>query len=143
MGKMREKFGHPEVAAQRPSKDAGPGRRPSRLAPQGDGDGAALEYEIAREKAISLGRLGRRLEAALEALRAFDAAEAGARRSREREALLSEAGTLLWYFVVQREACGLRDSARLMQDYAVPKDVHTRMGFSRRTTEHGRQPKNR
>jgi len=138
---MREKHRHPEVAARRPPKDAGLSHRPSRLAslaPQGDGDGSALEYEIAREKAVSLGRLGRRLEAALDTLRAFDAAEAGAGRSREREALLCEAGTLLWYFVVQSEACGLRDSARLMQDYAVPNEVRARMGF-RRTTEDRRQ----
>jgi hypothetical protein len=45
--------------------------------------GAALEYEIAREKAASLGRLGRRLEAALEALSAFDAAPSARRSSRK------------------------------------------------------------
>ena len=89
---------------------------------------AALEYEIAREKASSLGRLGRQLEAALAALQAFDAAHARASRSGEREALLAEAGTLLWHFIVQREACGLRDSARVMQDYAAPQDVRARMG---------------
>jgi len=104
-----------------------------------DDGSAALAYEIAREKAVSLGRLGRRLEAALDAVRTFDAAEPGAGRTREREALLCEAGTLLWYFVVQREACGLRDSARLMQDYAVPKEVRARMGLSRRTKEDRRQ----
>ena len=116
------------------------------LAPQGDGDGstarhrssvldaaadnpnAALEYEIAREKAVSLGRLGRRLEAALAALQAFDASHGRARWSAEREALLAEAGTLLWHFIVQREACGLRDGARVMQDYGVPNDVRARMG---------------
>jgi len=139
---MREQHRRPDMAAQRPAKDVGPGRRPSRLAslaPQGDGDGSALEYEIAREKAVSLGRLGRRLEAALDAVRTFDAREAGAGRSREREALLCEARTLLWYFVVQREACGLRDSARLMQDYAVPKEVRARMGLSQRTTEDRRR----
>jgi hypothetical protein len=37
-----------------------------------DNPNAALEYEIAREKAVSLGRLGRRLEAALAALQAFE-----------------------------------------------------------------------
>jgi hypothetical protein len=102
-----------------------------------------LEYEIAREKAASLGRLGRRLEAALEALRASDAAGPTQAKGCEREALLSEAGTLLWYLVVQREACGLRDSAQLMQDYGVPKEVRARMGFNRRTTEDRRQTKNR
>jgi len=42
--------------------------------------------------------------------------------------LLAEAGNLLWHFIVQREACGLRDSARVMQDYGVPNDVRVRMG---------------
>ena len=100
---------------------------------------AALEYEIAREKASNLGRLGRRLEAALAALQAFDASRERASRSGEREALLSEAGTLLWHFVVQREACGLRDSARVMQDYRVPKEVRARMGvFPDRTLKGAR-----
>src|SRR5262249_59626575 len=35
---------------------------------------AALEYELAQEKASALGRLGRALESALQALAAFDAA---------------------------------------------------------------------
>jgi hypothetical protein len=30
-------------------------------------------------------------------------------------------------FVVQREACGLRDSRAVMRDYAVPADVQVRM----------------
>jgi len=92
---------------------------------------AALDYEIAREKASALGRLGRRLEAALAALAAFDA-QAGeepssARRGR-REALVAEAGEVLWSFIVQREACGLRDSNRAMRDYGVPAEVCLRMG---------------
>jgi hypothetical protein len=100
--------------------------------------GAALEYEIAREKAASLGRLGRRLEAALEALSAFDAAHLRV-RGPEREALVEEAGVLLWCFVVQREACGLRDSARVMQDYRVPAEVRAQMGISRRRPEDRRR----
>jgi hypothetical protein len=39
-----------------------------------DNPAAALDYEIAQEKASTLGRLGRALEAALAALHAFDAA---------------------------------------------------------------------
>jgi hypothetical protein len=104
-------------------------RRPSAFEPENPN--AALEYEIAREKASSLGRLGRRLEAALAALRAFDGAHERVHRSAERaerNALVSEAGTLLWHFIVQREACGLRDSTRVMQDYGLPKEVRARMG---------------
>ena len=43
-----------------------------------DNPAAALDYEIAQEKASTLGRLGRALEAALAALRDFDAAAARA-----------------------------------------------------------------
>ena len=88
---------------------------------------AALEYEIAQEKASALGRLGRRLEAALESLAAFDARPA--RNQSARENLLAEAGEALWYFIVQREACGLRDSAYVMRDYRVPGEVRARMGI--------------
>jgi hypothetical protein len=87
---------------------------------------AALDYEIAREKASALGRLGRRLEAALAALAAFDAQTDN---KEEREALVAAAGEILWEFIVQREACGLRDSARAMRDYGVPTEVRLRMGI--------------
>lgn len=95
---------------------------------------AALDYEIAREKASALGRLGRRLEAALAALAAFDAQAdeevIGSRGRRERrDALVAAAGEVLWSFIVQREACGLRDSARAMRDYGVPAEVRLRMGI--------------
>jgi Family of unknown function (DUF6665) len=113
---------------QAPKLSSAARRRLSVLDASADNPNAALEYEIVREQASSLGRLGRRLEAALAALHAFDASHARARHSREREALLAEAGNLLWHFIVQREACGLRDSARVMQDYGVPNDVRVRMG---------------
>jgi hypothetical protein len=96
---------------------------------------AALDYEIAREKASALGRLGRRLEAALAALAAFDAqtdeegAASPAIRRERRDALVAAAGEVLWSFIVQREACGLRDSARAMRDYGVPAEVRLRMGI--------------
>ena len=98
---------------------------------------AALDYEIAREKASALGRLGRRLEAALAALAAFDAqADEEVIGSRERrDALVAAAGEVLWSFIVQREACGLRDSARAMRDYGVPAEVRLRMGIFP-TTKH-------
>jgi hypothetical protein len=95
---------------------------------------AALDYEIAREKASALGRLGRRLEAALAALAVFDAqADAevigSSERRERRDALVAAAGEVLWSFIVQREACGLRDSARAMRDYGVPAEVRLRMGI--------------
>ncbi len=93
---------------------------------------AALDYEIVEEKAAALGRLGRRLECALLALAQFDqsAAEHSEARLHERRALLADAGEALWFFMVQREACGLRDSRQVMRDYRVPLEVQYRMGIS-------------
>jgi len=91
---------------------------------------AALEYELAQERASALGRLGRQLETALAQLRAFDAARTGdPHEAAKREALLADTAVVLWNFVVQREACGLRDSNRVMSDYGVPREVWLRMGI--------------
>jgi hypothetical protein len=87
---------------------------------------SALDYELAQEKASALGRLGRALERALEALAAFDAQ--ADRDPQRRSALVAAAGAALWHFVVQREACGLRDSRTVMRDYGVPAEVRDRMG---------------
>lgn len=95
---------------------------------------ALLDHELLQEKASALGRFGRGLEAALQALVAFDTAHpyssvsmsANARRSRD--ALVAEAARMLWYLVVQREACGLFDSQAVMKAYKVPGDVQNAMG---------------
>jgi hypothetical protein len=92
---------------------------------------AALDYEIAQERASALGRLGRALETALAALSDYD------NRSGERDAaraqLVQEASDALWYFMVQREACGLRDPRPVLRHYGVPPEVYARMGaFGRR-----------
>jgi hypothetical protein len=91
----------------------------------------ALDYEIAQEKASTLGRLGRALEAALAELRDYDTQphDASAERKQKRGALVAQAGHALWMFVVQREALGLRDSRQLMRDYGVPPEVQGRMGL--------------
>jgi hypothetical protein len=85
---------------------------------------------LAQEKASTLGRLGRALEAALAALGEFDAqsSEPTVARRAARRALVAEAGHALWLFVVQREALGLRDARQLMRDYRVPAEVQHRMG---------------
>ena len=92
-----------------------------------------LDYEIVQEQASALGRMGRALEEALAALREFDAAdppsEAAASARGERRALVAKAGHALWMFVVQREACGLRDSRNIMREYKVPAEVQQCMGL--------------
>jgi hypothetical protein len=91
-----------------------------------------LGYEIAEERAAALGRMGRALEQALAALRDFDAvnprADAPASVPQARRRLVSEAGHALWMLVVQREACGLRDSRHLIRTYNVPGEVQRCMG---------------
>jgi hypothetical protein len=98
-----------------------------------DHPAALLEYEFGQEKASALGRIGRALEQAIAALAAFDAehpvhetASAPVRQARAR--LVSEASQAFWHFVVQREACGLRDMRQVLRDYRVPPEVAARMG---------------
>jgi hypothetical protein len=98
----------------------------------------ALHYEMAQEMAGALGRMGRELERTLRALSDFestcatqgpaDLAAPGDVANKRRE-LTAKAGHALWQLIVQREACGLRDSRQVMRDYAVPAEVRNRMGI--------------
>ena len=87
---------------------------------------AALEYEIAEERASALARLGQRLEAALTALAACPRTANSDRKIRD--GLVEQAGYALWLFVVQREACGLNKIDHVIQVYGVPNEVVARMG---------------
>lgn len=102
---------------------------------------AALDYEIAQEQASALGRLGRALESALGALAGYDDAPSACsppasedkKHPATRARLVQEASEALWYFMVQREACGLRDPRPVIREYRVPAEVYARMGiFARR-----------
>ncbi|HEX6751631.1 MAG TPA: DUF6665 family protein [Longimicrobium sp.] len=84
-----------------------------------------FEYELLQEKAATLARLGRRASAALDALKAFDAAPGDAA---ERDELVRAAGEAMWYYVVQREVCGFRDGEALLRQLGVPREVRLRMG---------------
>jgi hypothetical protein len=87
---------------------------------------ATLEYEIAEERASALGRLGRRLDAALAALATCPRTANSNRKIRD--GLVEQAGYALWLLAVQREACGLNNLAHVVQVYAVPNEVVARMG---------------
>src|SRR5437667_8901890 len=91
-----------------------------------------LADEFIQEKASALGRLGRALEASLAALAEFDAGRGQASSAAEyrqmRASLVAEASIALWHFVVQREACGLRDLRYVLRDYRVTHQVSARMG---------------
>ena len=97
---------------------------------------SALDYEILQEQAAALGRLGRALEAALAALSNYDRAQtepshdaASARSGASARArLVQDASDALWCFIIQREACGLRDWRLVVHQYGVPAEVQNRMG---------------
>jgi hypothetical protein len=93
-----------------------------------------LQYEVMQEKAATLGRLTQAFERAFAALRAFEAAPSSdpdQSEAAKREALIDEAADALWCFVVQREACGLRNTEAVLRDYAVPAALRLRMGVAR------------
>ncbi|HEU4617653.1 MAG TPA: DUF6665 family protein [Gammaproteobacteria bacterium] len=81
-------------------------------------------YEISKEKAGTLGRVGRGLEKTLAAL---ESCTDGAKR----EELIWDASELVTSLVVQREACGLRSPGFVFEFYRVPREVIVRMGMRR------------
>jgi hypothetical protein len=90
-----------------------------------------LEHEILGEQAATIGRLGRELQAALDALDAFKRAVSSgvtAADGRQRARLVDEAAYALWNFVVQRECSGFRGTEHILKDYAVPAEVRAKMG---------------
>jgi hypothetical protein len=81
---------------------------------------AVLRYELLEEQAQSLGRMGRKVEAALAALRDH--------QGEDRAAVLKTAADVVWAFLVQREVMGLRDRAAVVAQYAIPREVLNRLG---------------
>jgi len=82
---------------------------------------AVLCYELMEEQAQSLGRAGRKVEAALAALRDHPGGEG-------RPALVKAAADAVWGFFVQREVIGLRDRTQVIAQYAIPREVLVRIG---------------
>lgn len=81
-----------------------------------------LELEITAEMAASLGRAGRNLERALEALR-------------ETEPHAPDHSTRIWHaadcayqFLVQRELCGIHNQSDAIAQYGIPKEVTSLLG---------------
>ncbi|MBX3483821.1 DUF6665 family protein [Phenylobacterium sp.] len=82
---------------------------------------AVLRYELLEEQAHSLGRAGRKVEAALAALREHPGGEG-------RQAVLKAAADAVWGFLVQREIMGLRDRSAVVAQYGIPREVLARLG---------------
>ncbi|HWN36886.1 MAG TPA: hypothetical protein VNP02_00220 [Gammaproteobacteria bacterium] len=84
-----------------------------------------LKHEVAEEKAGALGRCARLLEHALVRFRSHDRADLN------RERLLWDLVERVEAFVIQREACGLRDSRHALKFYGVPREAIARVGARR------------
>lgn len=81
---------------------------------------AALRHELQEEQALTLGRAGRRAQAALQALEAH--------QGEGRDAALKAAADAVWSLFVQREILGLRDRAAIVAQYRIPSEVMNRLG---------------
>jgi len=80
-----------------------------------------LHHELMEEQAQSLGRAGRKVEAALAALRDHPGGDG-------RAEVLKAAADAVWGFLVQREAMGLRDRAQVIAQFGIPREVLARVG---------------
>ena len=81
---------------------------------------AALRHELMEEHAAALGRMGRKAEAALLALRVH--------QGEGQAEILRAAADAVWCFLVQREVMGLRDRAAVVAQYDIPREVMVRLG---------------
>lgn len=81
----------------------------------------SLRYELMEERAQSLGRAGRKVEAALAALRDHPGGEG-------RAETLRSAADAVWGYFVQREVMGLRNRAEVIAQYDIPREVLVRLG---------------
>lgn len=88
---------------------------------------AAVQAEIARERAESLSRASVKLRGTLESLYRFDAGAAG---SEARAQLVLEASQACLAYLVQREIMGFgaQDADAIRREYNVPSEVWNAMG---------------
>jgi len=94
-----------------------------------------IQHEIAKEKAEGLGLTETRFIAALAAYRRHAAARDASRTAAaQRERVVWDLVDRLTSFVVQREACGLRDPRYVFDYYGVPADAIARIGIRRPRT---------
>lgn len=91
----------------------------------------AFGYEIMAETASALGRIGRDLEQALEALRRHDATPGS---NRDRDELVQDAADKAWVLFIQRDHLGLKTDHHLLSTYDIPREVMLRVGVFRKRT---------
>jgi len=97
-----------------------------------------IQNEIAKEQAEGLVRTEKRFLEALEAYRR-QGAGASAEAPESAEWVLWDLVDALTWYVVQREACGLRDARQLYRLYEVPREAIARLGVRRPPDTYGRR----
>jgi hypothetical protein len=83
----------------------------------------ALQYDLLKERAAQLGRAGREVQEALQALQNASSTDVAGRQK-----LVWAAARSVWRYFVQREACGLFDHDRVIAEYSIPQQVLARVG---------------
>lgn len=84
-----------------------------------------FQREVLAEKAATLGRSGKALEAALAAL-------AKAEPDADRDMLVQKAADAAHTYLIQREVCGIHGLGAPLEDFGVPAEVRVRIGVSPR-----------
>ena len=95
---------------------------------------AAVEAEIAAERAAALSLSEGKLKRSLAALKSFDASfNEGRPGRRSRSQLVDEAAEACLGYVVQRESMGFgaHNMKALLADYEIPEEVWNRMGATK------------
>ena len=87
-----------------------------------------IEAGVRGDTAAALGRAGRALGRAVDALAELD--RRGAREPEDRRALLHAAASALWAYVIQKEAIGIADNTKVSEIYGVTSEMWRLMGAS-------------
>jgi hypothetical protein len=92
-----------------------------------------VRHEIAEEQAGALGRVGAQLQHAVELFRERERQQPvdDGQTDLERERLLWDLAERVESFIVQREACNLRNSRNALAFYGVPREALVRVGAKR------------
>ena len=94
--------------------------------PRRENGASALQRALAAETAVNLGRLGRAVERAMARLR--EATPTSDATKEDAEYACAEA---VWFYFVQREACGLVQHDSVIESYAIPPSVLAKVGARR------------
>jgi Family of unknown function (DUF6665) len=104
-------------------------RPPRSISAQSSAGLNPLEYELASARADVLGRLGRKMEAALARLASWSPEN---NLGSDRQTLLDDASDAVWALFIQREICGLHNDKDVIRLYQIPGEVLARLGAARK-----------